>query len=245
MQAASQFNLLEMAAPSVTPEAGVAIYEHDHTQGPACAVAAGAATIYRNYFVPVQGQPGQTATRQLDGLAEVGAALGNNDGELWTMRNGYALASESGLKHICTQLQTMTPTQRDELASKLRVGVHWDVEVTLPATGHTLTQVYGSALPIAYGDAPVPLWEPFARLVLEASYEATLWAAVLNRQRTANRRVFLTLLGGGVFGNPSRWILDALMLALQRVGDCDLDVSVVSYGQSNRELCRRLEGLRR
>lgn len=34
--------------PEVTPENGVTIYEHDHTQGPACAIAAGAATIYRN-----------------------------------------------------------------------------------------------------------------------------------------------------------------------------------------------------
>ena len=34
-QAASQFNLLEMVSPSVTPAAGIAGYENDHTQGPA------------------------------------------------------------------------------------------------------------------------------------------------------------------------------------------------------------------
>jgi hypothetical protein len=51
-QVASQFNSLEMVGPSVSPEDGVSRYEHDHTQGPACAMAAGAATIYRNYFVP-------------------------------------------------------------------------------------------------------------------------------------------------------------------------------------------------
>lgn len=33
-QVASQFNLLEMAGPSVTPERGVGIYESDATQGP-------------------------------------------------------------------------------------------------------------------------------------------------------------------------------------------------------------------
>lgn len=37
-QVASQFNLLEMAGPSVTPECGVGIYESDPTQGPACAI---------------------------------------------------------------------------------------------------------------------------------------------------------------------------------------------------------------
>src|SRR5262245_19849825 len=40
-QVASQFNLLEMTSPSVTPEQGVGIYENDRTQGPACAIAAG------------------------------------------------------------------------------------------------------------------------------------------------------------------------------------------------------------
>jgi hypothetical protein len=57
-QVASQFNLLEMVSPEVTPEQGVTRYQHDHTQGPACAIAAGAATIYRNYFVPVEGSAG-------------------------------------------------------------------------------------------------------------------------------------------------------------------------------------------
>jgi len=65
-QVASQFNMLEMVGPSVTPEDGVTIYENDHTQGPACAIAAGAATIYRNYFLPINGASGQTATRQVD-----------------------------------------------------------------------------------------------------------------------------------------------------------------------------------
>jgi len=44
-QVASQFNLLEMTSYQVTPEHGVTGYQHDHTQGPACAIAAGAATI--------------------------------------------------------------------------------------------------------------------------------------------------------------------------------------------------------
>ena len=39
-QVASQFNLLEMMNPNVTPEHGVGIYENDRTQGPACAIAA-------------------------------------------------------------------------------------------------------------------------------------------------------------------------------------------------------------
>jgi hypothetical protein len=74
-QVASQFNLLEMVSPHVTPEDGVARYAYDPTQGPACAMAAGAATIYRNYCVPVDGGTDQTRDRQLDALVHVGAAL--------------------------------------------------------------------------------------------------------------------------------------------------------------------------
>jgi hypothetical protein len=65
-QVASQFNLLEMMRPTVTPDDGVTCYELDPTQGPACAIAAGAATIYRNYFAPVGGRHGQTTERQLE-----------------------------------------------------------------------------------------------------------------------------------------------------------------------------------
>ena len=75
-QVASQFNLLEMVSPTVTPEHGVTRYQHDRTQGPACAIAAGAATIYRNYFAPVGGSHGQTTERQFDGLADLGETLG-------------------------------------------------------------------------------------------------------------------------------------------------------------------------
>ena len=57
-QVASQFNLLEMTSPDVTPEDGVTRYAYDRTQGPACAIAAGAATLYRNYFVPNGGSEG-------------------------------------------------------------------------------------------------------------------------------------------------------------------------------------------
>ena len=89
-QVASQFNALEMVGPSVAPEEGVTRYEHDRTQGPACAMAAAPALVVRNYFAPVGGGVGQTRDRQLDGLADVGAALAaalNRDtGELVIVR---------------------------------------------------------------------------------------------------------------------------------------------------------------
>lgn len=232
-QVASQFNLLEMVSPSVTPEQGVDRYADDHTQGPACAIAAGAGTIYRNYFVNVGGRIGQSRDHQIDCLADVGAALGNSDGRLWQMRNGYALATEDGLREIDRRLSRMGDGERDALRQVLRIGLQCDTEVTLAGAGHLVSQAYCSALPVAYSAHGPDLWASFATLVLEAAYEATLCAGVVNAARSGNPRVFLTLLGGGAFGNNDDWILGAVERALRAFIDAPLDVALVSYRQSH------------
>ncbi|MBP8822311.1 MAG: hypothetical protein KBH07_01550, partial [Flavobacteriales bacterium] len=60
--------------------------------------------------------------------------------------------------------------------------------------------------------------------------EATLFAALINLERRGSNIVYLTLLGGGAFGNPQVWIMDALRQALHRFKDVPLDVRIVSYG---------------
>ena len=246
-QVASQFNMLEMIGPHVTPEDGVTRYEYDRTQGPACAMAAGAATIYRNYLVPVAGRTGQTSARQLDGLADVGIELAERldaDAEApWTMRNGYALPTAGGLRAIAEHLSAADPNTLDALRGLLRVGLHKDVEVTDgPGPGPLLSQVFCSALPVAYSGLPASSWAPFATLILEAAYEATLLAALLSAAGGGSSRVLLTRLGGGAFGNDDDWIDAAMLRALQVAGEHDLDVIIVSYGRAPpglREVVRR------
>lgn len=233
-QVASQFNLLEMVSPNMNPEHGVGIYENDHTQGPACAIAAGGGTIYRNYFAVVNGHTGQSAGNQIDCLADLGAALGNSGNRLWEMRNGYALASHSGLVEISNRLHVSSQSELDELRQLLRIGIQWNTQVTLNNSQHTVTQAYCSALPVAYSNQPSNLWENFARLVLEAAYEATICAAILNSQNTGNNRLFLTLLGGGAFGNEVGWIIGGIKRALKLYSHVELDIIIVSYGASNQ-----------
>jgi protein-tyrosine phosphatase len=236
-QVASQFNLLEMISDDVTPERGVTCYQDDPTQGPACAIAAGAATIYRNYFVPVGGGNGQTAKRQLDALADLAEALGSALRQpvkaLWTMQNGYALCTTAGVDAIANHLATLDSHHLDILRGKLRIGLHRDIEVTdgLEQNRPVVSQAFCSALPISYCHLPVSTnWQPFASLVLEAAYEATLLAAVLNAKRGSSNIVLLTQLGGGAFGNHPDWIYAATRRCLQMMSSFDLDVRLVSYG---------------
>jgi hypothetical protein len=235
-QVASQFNLLEMTGPGVTPEDGVTRYADDRTQGPACALAAGAATVYRNYFVPTDGQVGQTRDRQIDCLRDVGAALGNGAKNLWEMRNGYALCTKEGLAAIAQKLDTRDVNALDALRDRLRIGIHKGVQVTDIENEHLVSQAFCSGLPVSYSDIPAKHWRPFAVLVLEGAYEATLWAAVINAHNSGSNLLFLTRLGGGAFGNEPEWIHHAMRRALTNVVGIGLDVRVVSFDKPDAAL---------
>lgn len=242
-QVASQFNLLEMIGPNLRPEDGIDRYENDPTQGPACAIACGAGTIYRNYFVPVDDKIGQTEGKQIDCLEPLGRVLGNKNQSLWKMQNGYALPSTAGLQAVDDQLKSMSDFELDHLRSQLEVGIQWDSEVTIGPSRHQVSQLYCSAMPVGYSRLAPPRWERFARLVLESAYEATFCAAVLNLARTGSNQLFLTLLGGGAFGNDQAWILDAIRHAALKHRHHDLNIAIVSYRTSNpavHQLCTEL-----
>lgn len=234
-QVASQFNSLEMVGPDVSPEKGVTRYVHDRTQGPACAIAAGAGTIWRNYLVPLEGQLGQSATRQLNALdaleAELASTLGMPASSFWTMRNGYTIAKPEGLKAIASHLRGADESERDRLRRLIKVGWHRDVDVTdmPPEKRHQVSQVYCSAVPVAYNRIEPEHWEPLARLILEAAYEATLLAASADSSKGRSKRVLLTGLGGGAFGNSQAWITDALDFALARAPRAGLELLMVGY----------------
>ncbi|MBT0956677.1 hypothetical protein IV417_04715 [Alphaproteobacteria bacterium KMM 3653] len=227
-QAASQFNLLEMIGPEVTPADGIGRYENDHTQGPACAIACGAGTLWRNYFAPHGPHTGQ-CDAQIDTLKDLAEAIGNSALKIWEMRNGYALPHPGGLARLNAHLSQKSPEDLDILRGLLRLGLQQDTEVTLKGAGHRVTQIYASAMPVAYANDSAKLWEPIAKLVLEAAYEATLRIAAANAARTGNNRLFLTLLGGGAFGNAREWIIGAVTRALGIARDTGLDVRIVSH----------------
>lgn len=232
-QVASQFNCLEMAAPHLTPEDGVGIYENDRTQGPACSICAGAGTIYRNYFANVNGFSGQTRDNQIDCMIDLGRHFGSG---LWAMKNGYCLPTSMGLERIEYDLAKLNQKQLYDVLGKLKVGVQSGTQVTFNNGKHLVTQVLCSALPISYSNIPSSKWNHFPRLILDATYEATFHVAVQNLRDSGCNKLYLTLVGGGAFGNELHWILSSIGRSLELFAWADLEVYVVSFGASNPEV---------
>ena len=238
-QVASQFNCLEMINENITPERGVTRYAYDLTQGPICSIAAGAATIFRNYYVDTNGQEGQTESNQLNTLKNITKFL-----ESVTMRaskniievkNGYAFITEDKLELINEYLLN---NEKENIKELLEIGVHSGIEVTqnIQTDKMLVTQAFCSALPVSYNlnINDKELWKPFASLILEAAYEATLLTAVNNKNYT--NKVFLTLLGGGAFGNNESWIINAIKSSLKNTENYGLDIKIVSYDQPSKNL---------
>ncbi|KAF0687182.1 Aste57867_21038 [Aphanomyces stellatus] len=244
-QGASQFNCLEFVSPRGIPENGVTCYAMDNTQGPACAIAAGPATVVRNYFARVGDQVGQTAAHQLNNLDGVQRLLPPS---CLDVVNGYTDSTDARLAAL-NKCLAADPALRTAATDALKIGVHWHVQVPFAdrrtvlthAAPHVVSQVYCSAISVGYSAASSAAWAPFASLVLEASYEATLWAGVLNCRQTGCPTVFLTLLGGGVFRNREDWIVGAIAKALGAVAAYGLDVVVVHFRHVDRSIVDALE----
>lgn len=234
-QAASQFNCLEFPSYHVNPEDGITAYSTDRTQGPACAIACPAGTLYRNYFAQVYDTKtgsyaaGQTAGRQINNLDALEEALDNASPskQYWTVRNGYTFSTEEALAKLNAVLAARDGGQLRDL---VKVGLQRDTEVVYRSRFEEVaadppllvTQVYCSALSCAYSGVQLQHWEALARIILQANYEACLWAAVLNMlhhqdQPLESNKLYLTFIGGGVFGNDMGWIGDSIANAVQRV----------------------------
>lgn len=236
-QVASQFNLLEMASPNMTPEHGIDVYWNDYTQGPACARATIGATLFRNYFVEFEGRVGQSASVQLNGLDDALRCIGIAQGDDYIYENGYIRLSKSQLKRASDRIQSMSESERMDLMGEVKVGIHWGCQ----ANDHNgpidqyVSTIFCSGLPLGYyarGGVTIDDADALGRLVQDAMQEATILASTLNSFRYGNRCVVLTKLGCGVFGNPINWVVDARNRALDKN---PVSVEALQFHYSERE----------
>lgn len=221
-QVASLFNCLELESPDTSPEAGVTKGGCQPTQGSACASACPAAAVFRNYFVNGEGQ---IAGRHVDCLSEVSQYVNNRRVNYWAMRNGFCMPARD-FKKINERFINELGFD-DDIRRKMQVGIHWDTEVAGGA--HRVTQIFCSAAPVSLSKfVRAEEWEPFARCILDAQFEAVLAAAAcMARDRNERVRVFLTPVGGGLLGNRVKWIASAIERALTLHQAAPLDVHLV------------------
>jgi hypothetical protein len=257
--AASQFNCLEFPSQNVTPEDGVTDYIYDGTQGPACALAAPAATVARNYFVNIAddrvggsiSSHGQTASNQIENLADMLAAVGGED--LVDVVNGYTLSESARLGKLNAKIDRyLHSNSRDELLSTLRIGHHAGVEIPWfprrfdlrppeERPAQIVTQTFCSAVSCSYSQGSDDKWAPIAQLVLDASYEATLLAAAIEAaEGRGSGQVLLTFLGGGAFGNRDEWIESAIVRACVKLGGVGLRVVLCHHGRVDPRIVERI-----
>lgn len=130
------------------------------------------------------------------------------------------------------------------IAAHRRIGVTHSAEgVQVPKDARILvTQVFCSAISVAYSGQTADEWEPLARAVLNAAYEGTLLTAAKDvLEGVGSGVVFLTLVGGGVFGNELSWIADAIAHAMLKCKDMPLDVRICHYRRINESVKAEVE----
>jgi len=180
------------------------------------------------------------------------------------VKNGYTIADAEKMQAMKVKLVGAThstdvanflsanPEVIEDLKDKVRLALQSDTQVTSSKFGavpfvsqsgkpHLVNQAYASACSVAYDGNQVDAYELFGQIVLEAAYEATLAAALINAAKAENKqkpgrfKVYLTALGGGVFGNKMQWITSAIRKACYKFRDTPLEVAVISYSRQNED----------
>lgn len=205
-QVASNFNCLEAANETVDVASGMFVTKlmTDHTQGPAASSACALAAVVRTHVAFAPEYVGQCARgRQIELLGDAGVA------PYFPVLNGKLYASSSGLS-----VKTQQRLPQGLSADVVRVGLHCDavpmfrrisnheVEVsTSTSTWIPVDQVFVSSLDLrARGLRPLTKDVVMERMhfLLEGAYQGTYAACRLRGSKV----LVLTLVGGGVFGNP-------------------------------------------
>ena len=209
--AASNFNGVESVSETIPPNANnfTTNYVYDHTQGPFASVGAPAAALQRTIFpfYDKKTNPNeweQTQTKQIEMLKDVD--------EIYHVQNGYPMLDA----------KSKEPKEKD--TEKFKGVIHSNVEVSMISLRGTIIvlpenernrvdQVFAAATNVGQGisgyeNAVICQDKQYiVKYTLDCGYETTYLTAIKNERQT----IVLTLLGGGVFGNPSEMICQSII----------------------------------
>lgn len=219
-QVASNFNGIEAISEMVHPEIEnfTERYYLDRTQGPAASISAGAAAIIRVHapFYDSKLNPevwDQTRRQQLNFLSKLSSHFPQQNGYIAFTGDEPKFPKPYSKEYykmlldvfMCYHQECQVITGHKDNGGKLYKVHNPDQKVD---------QVFSAAVNICQGklaktNANAPNSETKCRFVLESAYNGAYLEAISNKRS----KLFLTLIGGGSFGNRKEWILDAILSA--------------------------------
>ncbi len=244
-QVASNFNALEPISLRDYPEYGITGYIGDYTQSPFAALSAAPGLIYRMYYLfydpltepIVWRQTKEHSLNLLDQVAEyfpvVNGYVDFKHGEV--MKPNREISSTRVAKISEKLKQEVLPEEQ----LKIKIGFHRDIQVTnglVHDIQHVtfynpqqlINQVFTAALDLGCYNADFKDNEDAqkrAQILLDAAYEGTLKSAAFY----GKKKVFLTLVGGGVFANDLDWIACAIEKNKSFIEQAGLEVILIMY----------------
>lgn len=220
-QVASNLNTMEPPNEDITPEDGnfVTLYLDDKTQGPMASISAAPAAIARVYcmFHSEKDDPSmwyQTGEEQISMLSKLNT--------YYTTSNGYVV-NYGGEK-------SFEKKDIDKLCQKVHIGIQYDLDAMYGkrADGKMdklkrpvkINQVFCAGMNKGQGENGATNKELDAddtksTLLLRACYQGTYYGAIC----MGSEKLFLTLVGGGVFGNSFDSIVDEIVKAHKEIAN--------------------------
>lgn len=231
-QIASNFNGLEPSCKQDYPEEGITKYIYDKTQGPFGSISAAPGLIHRSYSIfhnnkksPLDWR--QTKFKQINFLQDVL--------DYYPTTNGYIDLNKSQLKSPIS-----------DIVNKIKIGFHENIQVTFGMTypqelhetiddpNQLIHQVFTSTIDLGTvsGSTNYRLLQQNPSIVLQlnqhlldASYESIIRLAWLKNYK----KVYLTLIGGGVFQNSFSLLAQSLEKLSSLIVDSGLNVTLIIY----------------
>lgn len=133
----------------------------------------------------------------------------------------------------------------------IRIGLHSNIEVIFKSRQnnnyrllknplHLITQAVCLAVDLSDFTNTLKSWETIAVCVLEAMYEATIYAAYLNAVKhnfqQGSNIVYLTYLGTGTFFNRNNWIRKAMMRAVAIAFKQKLNLNIIIVSKDLKDV---------
>jgi hypothetical protein len=231
IQAASQFNALEMPGPSFTPLDGIEGYKDDNTQGPIVAMTCAAGTYVRNYIQPAK------SLSQFNALADFGLEH----------INGYLIwgdKPEAVLSKIASDPnRLLVPCMLYTQVAGVKVGRGANPQMEIRIVNKKVHQIYSSSVPVnVYGNTgDTQKQVDIAYLLTMSAYIGAIGMAILLHKADESQgkpKVNLTLIGGGAFRVPIDVILRSLNDAIAMFKGIAVDIAIQAYAENEASTVR-------